>query len=191
MTVALAVLGFVVVAVLIGPWLWPHDPAFIDARARNAGPGLAHPLGTDALGRDMWARLLFGARTSLTVGLAVVALSALVGTLLGALAGYFGGWIDEVIMRITDIFLAFPFLVTLLVARSFLSSVPWLEPVIGNITSIRFVIVLSAGPASTPKLSRQLSRAPTRRRAWTRATSRRSSRSSPSAPPASRRSVCG
>ncbi|MCB0073873.1 MAG: ABC transporter permease [Caldilineaceae bacterium] len=71
-------------------------------------PSLAHPLGTDALGRDMWARLLFGARTSLTVGLAVVALSALVGTLLGALAGYFGGWIDEVIMRITDIFLAFP-----------------------------------------------------------------------------------
>ena len=71
-------------------------------------PSLAHPLGTDALGRDMWARLLFGARTSLTVGLAVVALSALIGTLLGALAGYFGGWIDEVIMRITDIFLAFP-----------------------------------------------------------------------------------
>jgi peptide/nickel transport system permease protein len=108
---SLIFLVLVLLGALFAPLLTPYpeqgrgDPNIAE---RFQPPSLAHPLGTDALGRDMWARLLFGARTSLTVGLAVVALSALIGTLLGALAGYFGGWIDEVIMRITDIFLAFP-----------------------------------------------------------------------------------
>ena len=109
--VSLIFLLLVLLGALFAPLLTPYpeqgrgDPNIAE---KFQPPSMAHPLGTDALGRDMWARLLFGARTSLTVGLAVVALSALVGTLLGALAGYFGGWIDEVIMRITDIFLAFP-----------------------------------------------------------------------------------
>ena len=108
---SLIFLLLVLLGALFAPLLTPYpeqgrgDPNIAE---KFQPPSMAHPLGTDALGRDMWARLLFGARTSLTVGLAVVALSALVGTLLGALAGYFGGWIDEVIMRITDIFLAFP-----------------------------------------------------------------------------------
>ena len=108
---SLIFLLLVLLGALFAPLLTPYpeqgrgDPNIAE---KFQPPSMAHPLGTDALGRDMWARLLFGARTSLTVGLAVVALSALIGTLLGALAGYFGGWIDEVIMRITDIFLAFP-----------------------------------------------------------------------------------
>ncbi len=71
-------------------------------------PSLAHPFGTDSLGRDLLARVLFGARTSLSMGLMVVIFAVIIGTPLGAVAGYFGGWVDEVIMRVTDIFLAFP-----------------------------------------------------------------------------------
>lgn len=71
-------------------------------------PSREHPLGTDYLGRDVWARILFGGRNSLTMGLLVVAVAALIGIPLGAIAGYYGGWIDNVLMRITDVFLAFP-----------------------------------------------------------------------------------
>jgi peptide/nickel transport system permease protein len=71
-------------------------------------PSLEHPFGTDSLGRDLLARVLFGTRTSLSMGLLVVIFAVIIGTPLGAVAGYFGGWIDEAIMRITDVFLAFP-----------------------------------------------------------------------------------
>lgn len=71
-------------------------------------PGSGHPLGTDYLGRDLLARILFGGRTSLSIGFLVVAIAVVIGAPLGAVAGYFGGWIDEVIMRLTDTFLAFP-----------------------------------------------------------------------------------
>lgn len=71
-------------------------------------PGPGHPLGTDYLGRDLLARILFGGRTSLSIGFLVVAIAVVIGAPLGAVAGYFGGWIDEVIMRLTDTFLAFP-----------------------------------------------------------------------------------
>lgn len=71
-------------------------------------PSAEHPFGTDQLGRDLYARVLFGGRTALTLGLLVVAVAVGVGVPLGAVAGYFGGWVDEVIMRLTDVFLAFP-----------------------------------------------------------------------------------
>lgn len=71
-------------------------------------PSLEHPFGTDDVGRDLLARVMYGARTSFIASFSIVIFAAVVGTLLGAVAGYFGGWIDEVIMRITDIFLAFP-----------------------------------------------------------------------------------
>jgi len=71
-------------------------------------PGPGHPLGTDYLGRDLLARILFGGRSSLSIGFLVVIIAVAIGTPLGAIAGYFGGWVDETIMRITDMFLAFP-----------------------------------------------------------------------------------
>jgi len=71
-------------------------------------PSLKHPFGADSLGRDMVARMMFGARTSLSIGLFVVVIAVLIGAPLGAVAGFFGGWVDEIIMRVTDIFLAFP-----------------------------------------------------------------------------------
>jgi peptide/nickel transport system permease protein len=98
--------------------------------------------GTDDIGRDLYSRLIYGLRVSLMIGLASAIMSTILGVAIGSLAGMRGGIVDDILMRITDIFLAFPFLVTLLVSRSFLSSISFLEPVIGKITSVRFVVVL-------------------------------------------------
>jgi peptide/nickel transport system permease protein len=79
-----------------------------DIEHKLLAPSLQHLLGTDSLGRDILSRILFGARTALIAGLSIVVIGSVFGTILGAAAGYFGGWIDEVIMRVTDVFLAFP-----------------------------------------------------------------------------------
>ena len=121
MVTAAVALTFVVGEVF-APWLTPFAAAgrgVPDLSNRLRPPGAIHWLGTDELGRDVLARLLFGARASLVVAVGVVALSVLVGVVVGALSGYFGRWIDEVLMRITDAFLAFPpLLLAVLVAAS-------------------------------------------------------------------------
>ncbi|WP_102110069.1 ABC transporter permease [Oceaniglobus roseus] len=105
---------FIVLAVSIGPWLWTVDPTFIDIRARNQGPSLTHPFGTDQLGRDLLARMIKGGQTSVSVGLMAMALSVFLGTAVGVLAGYFRK-LDGPLMRFTDLFLALPLLPLLLV----------------------------------------------------------------------------
>lgn len=105
---------FVIVAVAAGPLMWTIDPQYIDIRARNSGPGLAHPLGTDQLGRDTLARILAGGRTSVAVGVTAMLLALVVGTLAGVLAGFFRR-LDGPVMRLTDLFLALPLLPLLLV----------------------------------------------------------------------------
>jgi peptide/nickel transport system permease protein len=102
------IVGVTVLAAAVGPWLVPYDPAVQDLPVRLAGPSLAHPFGLDELGRDVLARILSGARISLLVGLVVVSVSAVVGLLLGAISGYFGGIVDDAISRVTDVLLAFP-----------------------------------------------------------------------------------
>jgi len=102
------IIGATAVAAVIGPWLTPFDPASQELPLRLAGPTAGHPFGLDELGRDILARVLAGARISFAVGLAVVSVSASVGTLLGATAGYFGGMTDDLISRVIDILLAFP-----------------------------------------------------------------------------------
>jgi peptide/nickel transport system permease protein len=91
-----------------GPLLAPFDPATQELSQRLAGPTAAHWFGLDELGRDIFTRVLWGARISLLVGLVVVGVSATVGILLGSIAGYFGGAIDELISRVIDILMAFP-----------------------------------------------------------------------------------
>jgi peptide/nickel transport system permease protein len=103
-----AIVVLATLAALVGPALSPFDPAAQDLPLRLAGPSGQHWLGLDELGRDILARLLAGARISLLVGVVVVGVSASVGTLVGAVAGYFGGRIDEAISRLIDILLAFP-----------------------------------------------------------------------------------
>ncbi len=85
-----------------------YDPSAQELARRLEAPSLAHPLGLDELGRDILARLLQGARISLMVGIAVVSVSSTVGMLFGSIAGYFGGWIDDVISRVIDVLMAFP-----------------------------------------------------------------------------------
>ena len=113
----LVVIGIVVVTSLAAPWLTPFDPLEQDISGarlkapgeRDAG-GRLHPLGTDHLGRDLLARVIFGAQPALLVGFAAVVISGLLGMATGLLGGYFGGWIDDVLMRLADIQLAFPFI---------------------------------------------------------------------------------
>lgn len=106
----LAVLVVVGVTVWVVPWLFRLDPYSQDLQARFLRPGqqLTHPLGTDQVGRDVLARLLVGGRVSALVGLAAAITSGVVGTGLGIVAGYFGGYFDSIIMRLADVQLAFP-----------------------------------------------------------------------------------
>ncbi|ETW96507.1 MAG: nickel ABC transporter permease [Candidatus Entotheonella factor] len=90
------------------PWLTPYDPRAQDLAAKRHVPTLAHPCGQDQLGRDLCARLFYGARVSLLVGVISVAVTLTVGVAVGALAGYQSGILDELLMRLTDMFLAFP-----------------------------------------------------------------------------------
>lgn len=119
---AAAVAALFVLAALLAPWLTPFADAgrgVPDLSIRLQAPSWSHWLGTDDLGRDVLARLLFGSRTALVVALGVVALSVAVGVCVGTVAGYFGRWTDEVLMRITDTFLAFPpLLLAVLVAAA-------------------------------------------------------------------------
>jgi peptide/nickel transport system permease protein len=101
------VLGLVLLA-FIGPSIAPYDPTDINVRERTQAPSWSHPFGTDDRGRDILSRVLYGARVSLKVGVIAVGISATIGTFLGAISGYFGGWLDEVIMRLTDVLFAFP-----------------------------------------------------------------------------------
>jgi len=99
------------VGAIFAPHLTPYPEQGMgdtNIREKLQPPSRAHPLGTDVLGRDILARILFGGRTSLSTGFMVVAIAISIGVPLGAISGYFGGWVDEVIMRVTDVFLAFP-----------------------------------------------------------------------------------
>ncbi|SHE47557.1 peptide/nickel transport system permease protein [Litoreibacter ascidiaceicola] len=104
----------ILLGVIFGPWLWGIDATFIDIRSRNQGPSFAHPMGTDQLGRDSFARMMAGGRVSLAVGLTAMALAIGLGTLIGVIAGYFKR-LDGLLMRTTDLFLALPLLPLLLV----------------------------------------------------------------------------
>lgn len=117
---ALILLVSLAVFVFLGPLLWRYDPNFIESdtvkmfKMRNLGPTWAHPLGTDQLGRDMLARMMFGGRISLAVGLVAMLVAIFIGTTVGVLAGYFRR-LDGALMRLTDLFLALPLLPLLLV----------------------------------------------------------------------------
>jgi peptide/nickel transport system permease protein len=108
----------IVLMAVLAPWLAPMDPNRVDPVSFQSAPSAAHILGTDDVGRDVLSRLLYAARVSLSVGLGAVAIYVMIGTLIGAVAGFFGGWIDGLLMRITDIFMSFPYLMVILVLVS-------------------------------------------------------------------------
>ena len=98
--------------------------------------------GTDTIGRDIYSRMIYGLRVSLIIGIAAAIFATIVGVTVGSIAGLRGGRFDDLLMRVTDIFLAFPFLVALLVVRNFLGELDFLTPIVGERTSIRFIILL-------------------------------------------------
>jgi ABC-type dipeptide/oligopeptide/nickel transport system permease subunit len=119
------VFGIVVIFALIlvaifAPIIAPYDPYQPELTATLAKPSSAHLLGTDALGRDTLSRIVYGSRTSLMIGLIVVAVASIVGTVLGLTAGYFGGWTYTIIMRILDALMAFPMILLALVIAALL-----------------------------------------------------------------------
>ena len=103
----------IILFVSVGPLLWTIDPTYVDIRARNSGFSLAHPLGTDQLGRDLLARLMSGGRVSLAVGLTAMILAISLGSFIGVMSGYFKR-LDAPLMRLTELFLALPLLPLLL-----------------------------------------------------------------------------
>jgi peptide/nickel transport system permease protein len=111
----LTLFGLIVLVALCAPLLTSHDPIQQSLNDAFLAPGSAgHPLGTDALGRDVWARLLYGARVDLRVAVLAVVSPFIIGSLTGLVAGWFGGWIDTIIGRVIDVVIAFPFLVLII-----------------------------------------------------------------------------
>jgi len=143
----LAVFAFIVLAVLflmalfakqVAPY--PLNPNPLPLLQANHGPSAAHWFGTDELGRDQLTRILFAARISLTIGLLVAVFSTVLGTLVGATAGYFGSWVDQVLMRITDLFLIVPALAVIAIAQKGLSNKKF--PLVGHVSSSNLIIVI-------------------------------------------------
>ncbi|SEN49567.1 peptide/nickel transport system permease protein [Gemmobacter aquatilis] len=148
---ALILLGALVFFVLIGPLLWRIDPNFIEPntvkmfKLRNNPPSFDHPLGTDQLGRDILARMMFGGRISLAVGLVAMLVAIFIGTTIGVLAGYFRR-ADGLLMRFTDLFLALPLLPLLLVMMMLFSEM--VASVLGPRLGTFLLIVLAIGVTS-------------------------------------------
>lgn len=132
---ALAILGAIALLVVAGPLLWTIPPEATSPAQSLAGPSVAHPLGTDELGRDVLSRLLHGGRVTLLVGVAATLASLLIGVVVGAIAGFNGGWLDALLMRFTDGMLAVPaFFFILVVITVVGTSVGTLVLVIGALS---------------------------------------------------------
>src|SRR5918996_338068 len=164
-----AIVLLAIVAAIVGPLVAPFDPAAQDLALRLEGPTGLHWFGLDELGRDIFARVLFGARISLLVGIVVVGISSTIGIVLGSVAGYFGGRTDEVISRVIDILLAFPglllaialvavlgpSLVNVILALSLIGWVGYARLVRGQVLRARefeYVVAARALGASIPRI---------------------------------------
>jgi len=163
-------LALLLVGALLAPYLSPVGPGALDLPGGLEGPSLAHPLGQDRLGRDVLAGILYGGRVSLTVGILVVGVSLAVGTLVGFASGYAGGWVDEAVMRVVDVLLAFPGILlaialagvlgpslgNVVLALSLLGWVGFARLVRGEVLSLKtreFVVAARALGARAPRIA--------------------------------------
>jgi len=138
--VGLAIITGLAILAVFAPWLAPHDPFAQDLLSRLHPPSSAHWLGTDDLGRDVFSRLVYGSRISLSVGFVAVGIALLIGVTLGLVAGYRGGIVDTLIMRAVDVMLSIPTIFLILVVLAFLGP---------NIYNVMAVIGLTAWPGLT------------------------------------------
>lgn len=118
--VGIVIVGGIVLAGVFAPLIAPYDPYYQDFMSALQPPSLAHPFGTDMVGRDVFSRVLYGIRIDMQIGFFTTYVPMIYGVILGAAAGYFGGWFDAVVMRLLDIAMAFPFLVLIIVVLSIL-----------------------------------------------------------------------
>ena len=135
------VLSIIVLMAAFAPAIERHPYDTMSLRARAQPPSATHWLGTDRIGRDVWSRTLHGARVSLVVGFAATAIAVVIGTTLGALAGFLGGWVEQIIMRATDVLMTFPPIIIMLTLAAFAPRGLW-------------VIVLIIGGLSWPGIAR-------------------------------------
>lgn len=147
----LFLLSLIVLGTILGPFLWPPDPFEIDVPSANQGASWDHPMGTDNLGRDVMARVIFGARISLSVGFVAMLVGLVLGTAIGVLAGFFR-WLDGPLMRLTDLFLALPILPLLLVVTLLFRD--RLQEQFGQNTGIFVLVVVIIGLTSWMQTAR-------------------------------------
>lgn len=136
----LVLIGFVIIVgilllALIAPLIAPYDPEAIDVKAILLSPSSSHLMGTDGLGRDVFSRMLYGARISLMVGFVAVGIATAIGIVLGAIAGFYRGWLDTVIMRIVDVMLSIPTFFLILAVIAFLTPSIWNIMIVIGLTS--------------------------------------------------------
>jgi peptide/nickel transport system permease protein len=130
-----ALVAVVFILSVFAPLLSPHDPSAIDIKSILTGPSFSHPFGTDDLGRDVLSRMIWGSRVSLKVGFSAVGIATLIGILLGSLAGYYGGILDSLIMRVVDIMLTLPTIFLILAVIAILEPSIWNIMVVIGLTS--------------------------------------------------------
>jgi peptide/nickel transport system permease protein len=132
--VGLVLLGALFAVALAATLVAPYDPAAQNLSATNLAPSSAHLLGTDQLGRDVLSRLIYGSRVSLLIGFSSMAIAVTLGTTIGAVAGYAGGWVDSVLMRIVDLFLSVPRIVLLITVVGIFAPSVWLIVLVLGLT---------------------------------------------------------
>jgi peptide/nickel transport system permease protein len=136
----LALTGFIIIASILllaflSPLIAPYDPDAIDVKAILLPPTAQHFMGTDGLGRDVFSRMLYGARISLLVGFVAVGIATVIGIILGAISGYYRGWVDVVIMRLVDVMLSIPTFFLILAVIAFLTPSIWNIMIVIGLTS--------------------------------------------------------
>ena len=136
----LVLIGFIIIAsvlllAVIAPLVAPYDPDAIDVKAILLSPSTLHLMGTDGLGRDVFSRMLYGARISLMVGFVAVGIATAIGIVLGAIAGFYRGWVDTLIMRIVDVMLSIPTFFLILAVIAFLTPSIWNIMIVIGLTS--------------------------------------------------------
>jgi peptide/nickel transport system permease protein len=134
------IMAIIVLMVILAPLISPHDPFKQNLRNRLQAPSAEHWMGTDDLGRDLWTRILYGGRISLSVGLTAMFISILFGSVIGLTSGYYGGWVDSILMRITEIFLSIPRLFVLIAMGMFLRTLDLPSLQAGSFLPISIVI---------------------------------------------------
>jgi peptide/nickel transport system permease protein len=137
----LSIMVLFALAAIFAPYLSPYDPEKTQLTNMLQPPSAEHIMGTDELGRDLLTRILYGGRVSLSIGVMAMALAVLVGATVGAVAGYYGGWVDNILMRFTDMMLAFPQLFVLIILAIALRDIP-IEALRGTAFASVFSIVL-------------------------------------------------